>query len=342
MLSGMLYYTRVRLSEISANDKEIIMFATGKYLVESFNENKYVQEYFRKLRNALGFLEAPNYGNFDFIKTGDLSDKMSDLLYFNIIAEMTFLAGKSVKRNAPYEKAIAYVDLSKPKQEQVWERIKNTAKTEGKEALVGYYEVNSPNFFVDSEGIDFIEIDTYYPSIREIVRNYAGSIIDAECITPNSDIKGSIPAFLKGNPDIIVDRKNILAFYDFINEEGLETQLLITIAGFYWVEDGKKRIVVSFDSLTEESRVITIIPIGQCRNEDKHWIYNLIDASTVIYERKIRKNEFMFMLNAILELPKDKLPNRKADEVYLQIDEVVPKPCAFSAQSISFGTGSDN
>ena len=320
MLSHMLYYTRVKLSEISANDREIIMFSTGKYLVESLNANKDVQEYFRNLRNALGVPEAPNYGNFDFNKISDLSDKMSDLLYFNIIAEMTFLAGKSAKRNAPYEKAIAYVDLSKPKQEQVWDRIKNTAKTEGNDALVGYYEANLYNFFVDSEGIDFTENDAYYPEIREIVRYYANAIIDAECITPNSDTKGSIQAFLKDNPNIIVNKKNIISFYDFINEESLRTQLLITVSGFYWAEYGKDLICVSFDSLMEESRVITIIPIMQRKNQDRHWIRNLIDASVALYEKKVRKDEFTFMLNAILKLPKDKLPNRKADEMYIQMD----------------------
>jgi len=316
LLSGMIYFTRPKLSDISPNDREIIMFAAWKYLAESDNKNKDVQEYYKNLSDAFGFHDAPNREKFEFKKIGELSDKNSDLLYFNTIADMAFLAGKS-PNDRSYKKAIAYVDLSKHKQDLVWQRIKDTEKTKGRQALVnGYYKDDLPEFFIDSEGIDFIEYDEYYPQIREIVGKYANSIIDAECITPATDSEDRISAFLRDN-HYIADPKNILAFYDFISIGDFRSQLLITISGFCLVQNNGKKYTVYFDSLTEESKVILCIPYFELpNNKDRSWIYNLIDSSLLMWSNKVNKEKFASMLNDIYNLPKDEIPDFKADEKY--------------------------
>jgi len=319
ILSGMVYFSRPRLSEISAGDREIIMFAAGKYLKISGNTNKDAKEYFSNFRAALKIPDHPHYDKFEFKKISELSDKMSDLLYFNIIADMAFLAEKSPK-DPSYKQAIEHVDLSKPKQDLVWQRIKNTEKTEGRDALInGYYEDAPPNFFVDSKDIELIEDDAYYPQVRKIVREYANSIIDAECITPATDSEGLISDFLKDNPDFTIEPRNILAFYDFTNEDNLRTQLLITISGFYRAKKGRESIYIPFDSLTEECRVVALVPIRKRKDTNRNWIDNLMEASWWFYIKKMDKEKFASMLNAIYNLPQNELPNHKADEIYYEI-----------------------
>ena len=328
ILSHMRYHTRVRLSDLPVSDRERILFATGKYLIDSgiTKDNDDVIKYFMKFCKALNKDDdALDYNNFKYSELSELSDKRSDLLLFNVIAEMTFLSGKQYKKLSPFKNVIAYIDLSEYKQEQVWVRINNTMKTEGKEILIsGYYEDDVLEFSFDSEDVDFIEVEynTYYPRIREIINKYSNLIIKEDCITPNNDLKGIISDFIKKEEnDIIVDLKNVLAFYDFINEEGNRTQLLISISGIHWLEQGKNLIYVSYDSITEESKAIVCIPIKPRSKNAQHWIYNFIDASTFLYEKKVNKEEFTKMLNDIYNMPRNELPGSQADTIFKDITD---------------------
>jgi len=261
-LSHAVYYDRVKLSEIPPHDRRFILCAVSKYILSypenSFSNAEIVNAYFVNLKSAIGIPEMPDSQQFDYTAIGELEDKKSDELYFTIICELTTLMDKSSEDNQLYSNAVEHISLSKPKQKQIWQRVEEIVRTEGKNSLVkGYYDDDIPSFFVDtddivfSEGIELEQFDSEQslsvPPGEEVVIenkditlkyhvNCEGKLIFKDCIIRyNGDnICGQI--MLKPNSTLVLSQCTIIGDN---NETGKEDTKNFFIKGNVYGSDIK-------------------------------------------------------------------------------------------------------
>jgi len=142
-LSHAVYYNRIKLSEITPHDRRLIYCAIYKYILsypkDSFSDAESVNAYFIKIKAAIAIPEMPDSQQFDYTALGELESKKSDELFFTIICELTSLMEKSIENNQFYSNAVGHISLSELKQKQIWQRVEEIVRTEGKNSLVTGY-----------------------------------------------------------------------------------------------------------------------------------------------------------------------------------------------------------
>jgi hypothetical protein len=159
------FHERIKLSDISDKELELIYSGTIKYTLSFDKPVQEAQEYIANFRKAANMHELPDTDQFDYDSIGKLSVKASEL-YYTILCEITALMDKAPDDNDNFEEATENATVSTKKQREIWGRIVKTVKLEGKKGIAeGYYEPDIGVLMtIDSSGV-LIDDEGGYPKI---------------------------------------------------------------------------------------------------------------------------------------------------------------------------------